>query len=153
MNAAARILHTCHLSNILHWPRRRQSRYRNSCYLPRSPDMPWYAKPGCPEHHRAAVERLVNTLPPSYLLPPCSGELFEGLEDCNRRLRGYALAEGFDIVRHGGGTKASPSYRFKCIFHGSNTQNNRKLEDHVEKNSEGQISSKRQREATNVRQL
>jgi MULE transposase domain len=115
--------------------------------------MPWSAKPGCPRHHRAAVERLVNALPSSYLLPPLSGEVFDSLEDCNRRLRGYALAEGFDVVRKGGGTKANPSYRFKCLFHGSNTQNNRKLEDYVEKDSEGKISSKRQRDATNVRQL
>jgi hypothetical protein len=115
--------------------------------------MPWYAKPGCPEHHRAAVERMVNALPPSYLLPPCSGELFEGLKDCNRRLRGYALAEGFDIVRHGRGTKALPSYRFKCIFHGDATQNHRKLEDHVERDSEGNITSRCQRDVTNVRQL
>jgi hypothetical protein len=115
--------------------------------------MPWYAKPGCPQHHRAAVERWVNALPPSYLLPPLSGELFDSLEDCNRRLRGYAFAEGFDVVRKGGGTKANPSYRFKCLFHGSNTQNNRKLEDRVELDSEGKISSKRRRDATNVRQL
>ena len=115
--------------------------------------MPWHAKPGCAKHHRAAVERMVNALPLSYLLLPCTGEIFEGLEDCNRRLRGYALAEGFDIVRHGGGTKALPSYRFRCIFHGITTQNYRKLEDYVERDSEGRISSKRQRDITNIRQL
>ena len=115
--------------------------------------MYWHAKPGCPAHHRAAVERIVNAYPPSYLVPPASGEIFDSLEESNRRMRGYALAEGFDIVRHGGGTKALPSYRFKCIFHGSKTQNHRKLEDHVEKDSEGKVISKRQREATNVRQL
>jgi hypothetical protein len=59
--------------------------------------MPWQAKPGCAEHHRAAVERIVNTLPPSWLLKPSSGEIHDSLEGCNRRLRGYALAEGFDI--------------------------------------------------------
>jgi hypothetical protein len=115
--------------------------------------MSWQAKPGCAKHHRAAVERLVNALPASFLLPPSTGEVFESLEHCNRRLRGYALAEGFDIVRHGGGTKASPSYRFKCIFHGISTQNNRKLEDRVERDSEGQIVSNRRKETTNVRQL
>jgi hypothetical protein len=113
--------------------------------------MPWSAKPGCAPHHRAAVERLVNSLPSSYLLPPISGELFDSLEDCNQRLRGFALAEGFDIVRHGGGTGALPSYRFKCIFHGSKTQNNRKLEDRVEVDSEGRIVSKRKKNAINVR--
>jgi hypothetical protein len=117
--------------------------FHSDCVLPRSLNMPWYAKPGCLEHHRAAVERVVNALPPSYLLTPCSGELFEGLEDCNRRLRGYALAEGFDIVRHGGGTKVLPSYRFKYIFHGNTTQNHRKLEDYIEKDSNGKITSRR----------
>jgi hypothetical protein len=57
--------------------------------------MPWHAKPGYAEHHRAAVERIVNTLPPHWLQPPHTGELFAGLEQCNSRLRGYALAEGF----------------------------------------------------------
>jgi hypothetical protein len=113
--------------------------------------MSWQAKPGCPAHYRPAVERTVNTLPSVYLLPPHSGEIFNSLEDCNRRLRGYAFAEGFDIMRHGGGIKAIPSYRFKCLFHGTKTQNHRKLEDRVEKDSEGQITSKRQRERTNVR--
>jgi hypothetical protein len=94
---------------------------------------------------------MVNALPPSYLLAPSSGELFEGLEECNRRLRGYALAEGFDIVRHGGGTKALSSYKFKCIYHGSTTQNHRKLEDYMKKNSKEKITNSRQREATNVR--
>jgi hypothetical protein len=115
--------------------------------------MAWEARPGCPPHHRAAVERMVNALPPSYLLPPISGELFDSLEHCNRRLRGWALAEGFDIVRQGGGTKVAPAYRFKCIFHGDVTRNDRKLEDTVEKDSEGKIVSRRKKEVTNVRQL
>jgi hypothetical protein len=67
--------------------------------------MPWYAEPGCPEHHRATVERMVDVLPSSYLLLPHTGELFDGLDTCNSRLRGYALAEGFDTVKRGGGTK------------------------------------------------
>src|SRR5271163_3046220 len=115
--------------------------------------MAWEARLGCPPHHRAAVERMVNALSPSYLLPPVSGELFDSLEHCNRRLRGWALAEGFDIVRRGGGTKAAPAYRFKCIFHGNVTRNDRKLEDTVEKDSEGKVVSRRKKEVTNVRQL
>ena len=105
--------------------------------------MPWHAKPGCAEHHRAALERMVNALPPSYLLPPSSGELFEGLEDYNRRLCDYTLAEGFNIVRHRGGTKTLPSYRFRYIFHGNKTQNHRKLKNYIERNSEENITSKR----------
>jgi hypothetical protein len=92
-------------------------------------------------------------MPSSYLLPPHTGEIFASMENCNQRLCGYAFAEGFNIVRKGGGSKAIPSYRFKCIFHGSIAQNNRKLENLIERDSEGRITSQRQREATNVQQL
>jgi hypothetical protein len=68
---------------------------------------------------------MVKALPPAYLLPPYSGKIFEGLEIYNRRLRGYTLAEGFDIIKKGGGTKANPSYRFYYIFYSNITQNNR----------------------------
>jgi hypothetical protein len=87
-----------------------------------SPNMSWHAKPGCPAHHRAAVKRLVNAISLSYLLPPYIGEVFTSLKDCNLRLRGFAFTEGFDIVRKGGGSQGLPSYRFKCIFHGINTE-------------------------------
>ena len=74
--------------------------------------MAWQAKPGCAEHHRTVIERMVNAFPPAWLLPPCTGEIFDSLEHCNRRLKGFSLAEGFDIVRKGGGTKVHPAYRF-----------------------------------------
>jgi hypothetical protein len=115
--------------------------------------MPWSAKPGCPQHHRATVERMINALPPSYLLLPSSGELFDSLDDCTDRLRGFTLAEGFDLARTGGGNKKVPGCRYKCVFHGSSTKNHRKLEDHVERDEEGKIVNKRQRDATSVRQL
>jgi hypothetical protein len=108
--------------------------------------MSWQAKSGCAEHHRPAVERIVNALPVAWLSPPQSGELFDDLDHCNRRLRGYAFAEGFDIVRQGGGTKANPSSRFWCIFYGEKTRNSRKLEDEVERDEDGSITSRRQRE-------
>jgi hypothetical protein len=115
--------------------------------------MPWHAKSGCAEHHRAAVERIVNLLPPAWLSRPQSGERFDSLDHCDRRLRGYSFAEGFDIVRKGGGSKSNPSWRFFCIHHGSKTQNTRKLENEVTRNEKGAITSRRQRENTNVGQL
>jgi len=60
-------------------------------------------------------------LPPFYFLVSSSGELFKGLKEYNRRLRGYVLAEGFDIIRHRGGIKALLSYRFRYIFYGNIT--------------------------------
>jgi hypothetical protein len=115
--------------------------------------MTWVAKAGCAEHHVAVLERLVNSFPPEWLLPPQSGEIFENLEDCNRRLRAFALATGFDIVRKGGGSKALPSWRFFCFYHGTETRNDRKLEARVEADEEGNITSRRQRGSTNVQQL
>src|SRR5437764_1047237 len=115
--------------------------------------MPWNAPTGCPKHHIAALERLVNSYPAKWLLQPQTGEEFDSLDHCNSRLRAFALAKGFDIVRNGGGTKDAPSYRFRCFYHGITTQNNRKLEDRVEVDKEGNITSRRKRDATNVRQL
>jgi len=46
-------------------------------------------------------------------------------------------------VSNGGGTAANPSYRFRCIFHGIVTKNNRKLENRGERDEESRIVSKR----------
>jgi hypothetical protein len=116
--------------------------------------MPWNARPGCPQHHVAALERLVNnSYPVQWLSEPQTGEEFDSLEHCNRRLRAFALAEGFNIMRYGGGTGAALAYWFRCFFHSTETKNTRKLEDRVEVNEEENITSKCQRKVSNVRQL
>jgi hypothetical protein len=115
--------------------------------------MPFYAKPECPRHLVAAYERAVNALPASFLLPPASGETFNDISACERRLRGYGLAEGFDVVQTGGGTREHPGARWQCTHHGVETRNWRKLEDRVEYDEEGTITSKRQRSGTSVGQL
>ena len=79
----------------------------------------------------------------SWLLAPRTCKAFDDLEHCNRCLRAWAIVEGFDIVRNGGGTTANPSCRFRHIFHGIATKNNRKLEDRVERDEKGRIVSKR----------
>jgi len=48
-----------------------------------------------PEHRRPALERAVNALPVEWIDAPVSGEVFESIIECERRLRGYALAECF----------------------------------------------------------
>jgi hypothetical protein len=105
--------------------------------------MSWQAKSGCAEHHRAAVERAVNLLPLHWLLHPQTGEVFDSLDHCNRRLRGYALAKGFNIVHKEGGSKGNPSWQFRCVYYGERTRNDRKLEDRVERDKKGNITSKR----------
>lgn len=114
--------------------------------------MVWHAKPGCPEHHRRALERAVNAMPAEWRSPPATGESFPDLTTCYRRVQGFSLVEGFCIVKDGGGTKANPGTRFFCSFHGSQTKNCRKLEDRVSRDEEGNIVSQRKRETTSVGQ-
>ena len=62
------------------------------------------------------------------------------------------MAEGFEVVQTGGGTKQNPAARFKCSKHSEATRNWRKLEPHVERDGEGNIISRRQIENTLVSQ-
>ena len=88
------------------------------------PTMVWHAKQGCPMHRRAPLERAVNALPTEWLKTPRIGEVFDGIIECERHLRGYALAKGFDIIRNSGGTKKHLGRRFFYIFHETETKNN-----------------------------
>ena len=60
------------------------------------------------------------------------------------------MAEGFEVVQTGGGTKKWPGARFECSKHGESTRNWRKLEGHIERDEEGAITTTRQRENTLV---
>ena len=95
--------------------------------------MVWHARPCCSVHHREALERAVNALPIEWLQPPVSGEVFEDIETCDRRMQGFSLAEGFMVVKKGGGSKAHPGVRYRCKHHGTETLNTRKLSDRVER--------------------
>jgi len=53
-------------------------------------EMAWRVKSRCAEHHRAAVEHIVNFFSVPWLLTPRAGEVFDNLEHCNRRLRAWA---------------------------------------------------------------
>src|SRR5437763_16062515 len=82
----------------------------------------WRAKPRCPKHLVAVLERAVNALPPVWLFQPVTGEVFDSIEYCKCRLQGYVLAEGFDVVQIGGGTKKVPGARFIYLRHGELTR-------------------------------
>jgi hypothetical protein len=112
--------------------------------------MVYHAPSGCSNYLAGALERAVNALPPAWLLPPQTGEIFDSIPDAERRLRGYSLAEGFNIAYTGGGTRKVPGARFECCYHGTTIKNWRKLEEHVEKDEKGNIISRRQRERTIV---
>jgi hypothetical protein len=113
----------------------------------------WQAKPGCPAHLRDVVERFVNTRDPAWRVPPASkGEVFESFEQCQERLNVWAMIEGFAVVVRGRGDPKNPCKRFLCIHHDDKTRNYWKLEEEVEKDSDGYIISVRQRDATHIKQ-
>ena len=80
------------------------------------PTPAWRAKPRCPKHLVAVLERAVNALPPAWLLQPITGEVFDSIDHCNRRLQGYALAEGFEVVRTGGSSKTMLNVMKKVLL-------------------------------------
>jgi hypothetical protein len=65
----------------------------------------------------------MNALPLAWLLQPTIGEIFDSVEHCRRRLQGYALAEGFEVVQIEGGIKKISETRFECLKHGEFTKN------------------------------
>jgi hypothetical protein len=115
--------------------------------------MPFHAKPDCPRHLVDVYEKVVNALSSSYLLPPVTGEVFTSIEACEQRLRGFALAERFDIAHTGGGNKRVPGGRWWYGHDGKERRNWRKLEDRIEFNEEGTMTSRRKRDGTSVGQL
>jgi hypothetical protein len=107
--------------------------------------MAWTAPPNCPLHLVSALESAVNSLPVEWLDPPATGEKFESFDECEKRLRGFSLSQGFDIVQVGGSGATTPLRRYACIHHGLLTANKRRMEPVVERNEEGEITSIRQR--------
>ena len=110
--------------------------------------MPWQAEPDCAKHHIAAIQHLVNSFLLAWLLLPWTGEIFGSKEERNRRLRAFALTEGFVYA-----TEEVWVVIQLGDFGGSVTRNQRKLEARVEKDDKGKITSKRQRGHTNIHQL
>ena len=91
------------------------------------------------------VEDAVVSVNNIWLLPPQQGEIFETAKKCMRRLQVYALSKGFAVVII---TSNSKRAHFACIHPGSKTRNWRGLEDHIKKNDEGTIISRRKRDNT-----
>ena len=111
-------------------------------------DLPVFAAhPLCPPHLRQLVEDAVEAFDNAWLLPPQDGEVFATAKEYLARPQGFALSRGFAVVTRGSDKKRA---RFLCIHHGEETKNWRKLEQHVERdsNDDKKIISKRQREGT-----
>lgn len=62
------------------------------------------------------------------------------------------MVEGFAVVIRGQGNLVNAAQRFQCIHHYDEPRNNGDLELRVERDLKGKIVSKRQREATSIKQ-
>jgi hypothetical protein len=76
-----------------------------------------------PEHAKSAWLKAVRALPPAWLLPPATGELFEGRDHCLKRLNGYGLYEGFVVVSGRVWKETALRWQFLCKMHGRVTAN------------------------------
>ena len=110
----------------------------------------WKAHPDCPAHLRYILEKTVNAYPPEWLNEPITGEVFQSVDDCKRRLFAYSLSQGFDVVISRSAMKPF-SITFSCCHYGIETRNTRKLPKEVERNEEGEIIGLRKRDLTVVR--
>jgi hypothetical protein len=115
--------------------------------------LPWRPHFLCPHHIIPFLEAAIADTPAKWLIEPQADEVFESADDCQRRLQGFALSVGFAVVRVSGSMKQQrPRFQFKCIHHGVETANKRGLEEHVERDTDGNIVSRRKQEGTSVQQ-
>jgi hypothetical protein len=98
-----------------------------------------------PEHAKSAWLKAVRALPPAWLLPPVTGERFEGRDHYLKRLNGYGLYEGFAVVSGRVWKESTPRWQFLCKMHGKATANKRGLEARKAKDEEGNLATDRQR--------
>ena len=111
----------------------------------------WSAHPECPEHVKSYLEARVRSFPPSFLLAPVAGEIFDNPDVCKERLQGWALSQGFAIIQKSGSLKsAKPWFEFRCIYYRDKTANTCQLEEHVERDEEDTIVFYRKQEHTSI---
>jgi hypothetical protein len=107
-------------------------------------DSPTYQ--ALPEHAKSAWLKAVRALPAAWLLPPATGERFEGRDHCLKRLNGYGLYEGFAVVSGRVWKETTLRWQFLCKMHGSVTANKRSLEARKATDKEGNLMTDRQRD-------
>ena len=95
-----------------------------------------------PTHQRGTYDRAIAALPPGFLKFPVTGEVFESKVGCKVRLQGFSLGQGFAVVVGKSSQDGTPRAEFLCIHHGTATRNDRQLEEEVERDPEGNITSR-----------
>jgi hypothetical protein len=71
-----------------------------------------------PEHAKSAWLKAVRALPPAWLLPPATDERFKGRDHCLKRLNGYRLYKGFEVVSGRVWKETTLRWQFLCKMHG-----------------------------------
>jgi hypothetical protein len=77
--------------------------------------------PGCPESHRALVQRVMDSMPQGYWYLPATSDVITSLDAFETHIRAFSFCAGFDVMREGGGSTAFPGLRLQCIHHGAKT--------------------------------
>ncbi len=104
------------------------------------------------------VASAIYEAPPSHLLPPKDGEIFDYPDAALEHLQNWAMAEGFTVVQHsreqGNAAKSTPMrVRWQCAHHGTETTNKQGLENHVEKDEKSCITSQHKQKNITVSQM
>ena len=88
-------------------------------------------------------DRAIAGLPPAFLGLPTTREVFESTAACKARLQGFSLGQVFAVVV--GKSNKNSFVKFLCIHHSAETRNDRQLGQDIERDPEGEITSRRKR--------
>ena len=87
------------------------------------PDAPsWVPHPYLEEDLIPILQRTIDHIPASHLLPPVKNETFDTPDDAWTRLQDYTFNQNFAIITDQCG-KADPRKAYKCIHHSGDTKN------------------------------
>jgi hypothetical protein len=98
-----------------------------------------------PKHVKPVWLRHVKAFPAAWLEEPASNEVFNDKSHCLERLQAWAFIQGFAVVQGRVWTDRTHRWQFKCLLHGTETQNRRGLDGRAEKDKAGKIVSNRKR--------
>ena len=99
-----------------------------------------------PEYAKSAWLKAVRAFPPAWLLPPATGEPFEGRYRRLKRLNEYGLYEGFVVVSGRVWKETTPRRQFLRKMYGRATANKCGLEARKAKDKEDNLVTDRQRD-------
>ena len=92
-----------------------------------------------PEYAKSAWLSAVRALPLTQLLPPATGERFEGRNHCLKRLNKYRLYKGFAVVSGKVWKEGTPRWQFLCKMYGKATANKYSLETRKAKDKKSNL--------------